>query len=159
MARVNDENSIPSCVNSTYEPAQGTSYSNPTYQYVSDPYLITLRTSTDELGYSLEGFLIKLAIGTLLLYCLVVLIFFTYSVATGISSSCWDTIAEVVALALNSERPIKLQHTTAGIETMDTFRHPISICATEEDRLGIIFRDDRQEQVRETKKVIVNWKY
>jgi hypothetical protein len=143
-----------SWVQSTYEPAQVHNISQP----VTEPYTITLQASGPELGYSPEGFPIKLALAILLLYCLVALAHFSYTLISGISSSCWDSIAEVVALALNSERPTKLNHTTAGVETMSAFRHPFRICETE-DRLGIIFQEDEQEQGKEIGMIVVNRKY
>ncbi|KAL8627006.1 hypothetical protein Q9189_007301 [Teloschistes chrysophthalmus] len=47
----------------------------------------------------------------------------------GISSTCWDSIGEVTALAMNSTPTILLRNTCAGIMELDIFKIPVRVLA------------------------------
>ncbi|KAF2835399.1 hypothetical protein M501DRAFT_999153 [Patellaria atrata CBS 101060] len=93
-------------------------------------------------AYNMDGVGVKIAISVLALYCAFALGFVCYALISGASSSCWDTVAEVTALALNSERPQVLKNTSTGIRTMATFRAPVSVRAHEDKGLQIIFEGE-----------------
>ena len=44
-----------------------------------------------------------------------------------------------MALALNSRRPAVLQNTSVGIDTVETFRHPVNIRVNHDDSLEMVF--------------------
>ena len=76
-----------------------------------------------------------------------------YRGITGISSSSWDSAAEVVALAINSAPTQHLQNTCSGIIGMKPFRTRVRILATasstgEEDHLELVFGEKTDDQGR-----------
>jgi len=80
----------------------------------------------------------------LLFYCIVAVLHIIYSVWAGLSSQSWDTVAEVVALAMQSQPTEKLKNTSAGISSTAIFKHNIKVRKTGEDgkRLEMLFDDD-----------------
>ena len=52
------------------------------------------------------------------------------SIGSGPSSIDWDSISEVIGLALNSHPATELQNTCAGIQTTETFEHRVRVAAT-----------------------------
>lgn len=127
----------------------------------SSSYRITATHFSDELGYSFDGIPIKLSIATLSAYCAIVIGFIIYTLSTGTVSTSWDSVAELVTLALNSRRPDVLKHTTAGVSSMSTFRHPVNIREVEGDRLEIVFKDEAAGALREKSisRIKVNGRY
>ena len=86
-------------------------------------------------AYNTHGAIPKLAICILLTYCAFALGHVLYAGISGISSTCWDSIAEVTALAVNSHYAKELRNTCAGISEFDIFKLPVRILATR-DREG-----------------------
>jgi hypothetical protein len=82
------------------------------------------------LSYSTEGKTIKVALCILLCYCLCATTHFLYSIISGLSSSSWDTIAEMVALAMNSPPVRGFGNTCTGIRTTGIFKEPVKIEST-----------------------------
>ncbi|KAL8636072.1 MAG: hypothetical protein Q9228_006493, partial [Teloschistes exilis] len=52
---------------------------------------------------------------------------------SGISSNCWDTIAEVTAIAVNSRPTSALRNTCAGISEFHIFKLPVHILVSRDD--------------------------
>lgn len=71
----------------------------------------------------------KVAISFLLAYCVVAIAHILYSGISGISSTCWDSIAEVTALAVNTTPTRALRNTCAGITEMNIFKLPVRVLA------------------------------
>ena len=92
---------------------------------------IKLRVQTNFEGYSYNtrGSTPKIAIGFLLAYCMVVLVHVLYAGVSGMSSTCWDSIPEVTALAMNSTPTIALRNTCAGITELNIFKLPVRVLA------------------------------
>lgn len=78
-------------------------------------------------AYNTRGVIPKLAICVLLIYCAFALAHILYAGISGISSTCWDSIAEVTALAVNSPPTKALRNTCAGITEFDIFKLPVRI--------------------------------
>lgn len=78
-------------------------------------------------AYTARGAIPKLAICILLLYCAFAFAHILYAGISGISSTCWDSIAEVTALAVNSPPTKVLRNTCAGITEFDIFKLPVRI--------------------------------
>lgn len=92
---------------------------------------VKFRVSSTVEGYSYNthGTTSKLAIGLLLAYCLVAVAHIIYAGISGTSSTCWDSIGEVTALAMNSTPTATLRNTCAGITELDIFKLPVRVLA------------------------------
>lgn len=83
----------------------------------------------------------------MLVYCIIAFSHILYSLISGISSTAWDSTAEVIALAMNSSPTHHLQNTCAGIIGVKTFRTPVRVLATKpndeiaEGHLELVFGD------------------
>ena len=75
---------------------------------------------------------------------------------TGISSTCWDSIGEVTALAVNSTPTTLLKNTCAGILELNIFKLPVRVLAFRDDEAGdgehleLVFGDVDEKEVRGT---------
>ena len=103
-------------------------------------------TTVSGYSYSTRGTAPKLAIAFLLLYCILVVIHCAYAGVSGISSTSWDSVAEVTALAANSTPTKELQNTCAGITEHRTFELPVRVLVTPDDEgdgehLEMVFGD------------------
>lgn len=78
-------------------------------------------------AYNTRGVIPKFAICLLLLYCAFAIAHTFYAGISGISSTCWDSIAEVTALAVNSPPTTALRNTCAGITEFGIFKLPVRI--------------------------------
>lgn len=92
---------------------------------------VKFRVSSTVEGYSYNthGPTPKVAISFLLAYCVVAVAHILYAGISGISSTCWDSIAEVTALALNSNPTTVLRNTCAGITELNIFKLPVRVLA------------------------------
>lgn len=90
---------------------------------------VKLRVSSVFQGYAYNtrGVIPKFAICLLLLYCSFAIAHIFYAGISGISSTCWDSIAEVTALAVNSPPTTALRNTCAGITEFSIFKLPVRI--------------------------------
>lgn len=80
-------------------------------------------------AYNTHGLTPKLSIGFLMAYCLLVLAHVLYAAVSGISATCWDSIGEVTALAVNSMPTTLLRNTCAGIVELGIFKLPVRVLA------------------------------
>jgi hypothetical protein len=98
---------------------------------------------------------ISLALAVLIAYCLFVAAPICISITSGMSSSSWESLPDLVSLSLNSHPTKVLQNTCAGVRTMEVFMKNVQIQATrgvdhdrdemdtsEEDHLEIMFSSD-----------------
>lgn len=123
-------------------------------------------------AYSTIGFSPKIAIVFLSTYCLFALAHFFYSgilgnlhfkfvacsmrnwtTFPGVSSTCWDSISEVTALAINSQPTTLLRNTCAGITEIRIFKTPVRILAMsdlegEGEHLELVFGNVREEDAQ-----------
>lgn len=123
-------------------------------------------------AYNIDGPAPKLAIAFLLTYCCLALGHCFYNgisgilplskcfptssydikqmCTLGISSTCWDSISEVTALAMNSPPTTVLRNTCAGITEIRIFRTPVRILTMKDqegegEHLEIVFGDIEDE--------------
>ena len=80
----------------------------------------------------------------------------------GISSTCWDSISEVTALAINSQPTTLLRNTCAGITEIRIFKTSVRILAMsdeegEGEHLELVFGEFKEENVK--KAIQPNRKY
>lgn len=78
-------------------------------------------------GYNSSTVPVRLSIVILCIYSLFAIIFIAYTLLSGQSASSWNSIGEVVMLALNSKQPEHLYDVSVGVETLSTYREPINI--------------------------------
>ena len=92
---------------------------------------VKFRVSTTVVGYAYNthGRITKLAIGVPLAYYLVAVTHIIYAGISGISSTCWDSISEVTAVAMNSTPTVSLRNTCAGISELNIFKLPVRVLA------------------------------
>ena len=84
-------------------------------------------------AYSTHGAIPNLAICLLSIYCAFAIAHIMYAGISGISSTCWDSIAEVTALAVNSPPTKALRNTCAGITEFDIFKLPVRVLTMRDD--------------------------
>ena len=80
-------------------------------------------------AYNLHEPTSKVAMCFLLAYCAIAIAHIFYAGISGISSTCWDSIAEVTALAVNTTPTRALRNTCAGITEMNIFKLPVRVLA------------------------------
>ena len=59
-------------------------------------------------------------------------LYLTYVMTLGVSSNCWDTIAEVTALAVNSTLTAAPRTTCAGISELHIFKIPVRMLVSKD---------------------------
>ena len=107
-------------------------------------------------AYNTRGTAPKTAIFFMLAYCIVAIAHIIYAGVSGISSTCWDSIAEVTALAINSNPTTALRNTCAGITELNIFKLPVRVLAKKDiegdgEHLELVFgRVDEKTIEQET---------
>ncbi|KAL9626340.1 MAG: hypothetical protein Q9204_007384 [Flavoplaca sp. TL-2023a] len=86
------------------------------------------------LGYSwyASGFSEYLAITVVVMYMLIALVHTIWVLSTGVTSSSWDTVTELLALALQSPVSKALKGSGAGIERLGTYQRILKLRVREE---------------------------
>ncbi|KAL9026399.1 MAG: hypothetical protein Q9180_007491, partial [Flavoplaca navasiana] len=79
---------------------------------------------------------------------------YDHAVRQCISSNCWDTIAEVTALAMNSSPTAALRNTCAGITELHIFKLPVRILVSKDEEgegehLELVFGSVDEEKMSE----------
>lgn len=87
-------------------------------------------STVEGFAYSIRGTAPKLAVATLICYCVFAVTHFIYTASSGTSFTCWNSIAEIAALAMNSTPTEKLRNTCAGISQTHIFKLPVRILAS-----------------------------
>jgi len=100
----------------------------------------TMTATVNGYAYSADGKAQKAAIVALLLYVVLALSHLAYSMWTGNSSSSWDSVADMTALAMNSRSSQRLQNTGAGIETPAVYKSRVRI-RDDEVKVNVAFDD------------------
>ena len=95
----------------------------------------------------IDGIFTRLAITVMFAYCLLAVSHVLYIVATGVSSSAWDSVAELVALAMNSAPTTALQNTCAGIIGTRAYRSTVRIAETTEGHLELLFGEEKDSKI------------
>lgn len=109
-------------------------------QEQQDATMFTMKATVNGYAYSSRGILQKSAMVVLLFYSMFAVFHTAYSLWTGYSSTCWDTLPEIAALAVNSERTDKLRNTGAGTATVGVYEEKVRIMV-KDNKLEFVFRD------------------
>lgn len=105
-------------------------------------------------AYNTRGATPKVAICFFFVYCVLALAHVLYAGITGISSTCWDSIAEVTALAVNSTPSTLLRNTCAGITELNIFKIPVRVLAfrdnenSDGEHLELVFGDLDEKSIQ-----------
>lgn len=94
---------------------------------------LRVHTNFEGFAYNTTGATPKVAIFFLLAYCIFALTHILYAGITGISSTCWDSVSEVTALAVNSTPSALLRNTCAGITELNIFKIPVRVLAVRDN--------------------------
>lgn len=94
----------------------------------------------------------------MLAYSALVLGHIVYSAIFKISSTAWDSAAELVALAMNSSPTQVLQNTCAGILGRQALKTPVRVLVTTPGHLELVF-GSVDGQNAPTSKLVMNEKY
>lgn len=111
-------------------------------------------TTVEGFAYNMAGATPKVAICFLLVYCVFALSHIFYAGITGISSTCWDSIGEVTALAVNSTPSTLLRNTCAGITELNIFKIPVRVLAfrdsenSDGEHLELVFGDLDEKSIQ-----------
>jgi hypothetical protein len=91
-------------------------------------------------GYDTSELTVKLSLAVLGAYCFLVILYLSISCFVW-KSECmaWNTPAELVTLASQSRYPEHLGSTSVGINTLKTFKEPVSVGVNEQNlaRIGL----------------------
>lgn len=108
---------------------------------------LDVQTYRSEYGYDSKGVPVRIALTIFCLFVLLELCYIGYSIITGRSATSWDSVADLILLALNSRRPpAELGPTSVGIDALATFREPVNIRVNDQDHLELIFDRDSSAQ-------------
>ena len=90
---------------------------------------INMRMDVRVVGYAwyASSFSEYLAIAVVLIYMILALAHTIWVLITGVTSSSWDTVTELLALALRSPIPDALEGSGAGIESLGTYRQMVRL--------------------------------
>ena len=91
----------------------------------------TMHTTANGYAYSSQGIAAQFSMFVLLLHALLAVSHWTYTTWSKQSSSSWDSIAELVALAMNSRRSEVFENTGAGIDSADLFKNQTRVVQRE----------------------------
>lgn len=108
--------------------------------------------------YTAQDTATKLAITVMLGYCVLVIGHILYSTISGVSSTAWDSTAELVALAMNSSPTEILQNTCAGIIGRTAFATNVRVLKVGEKHLELVFGELKDPDA-DISKFVLNEKY
>ena len=89
--------------------------------------------------YTASEITTKLAITVMLIYCALVLGQIICSTIFGVSSTAWDSTAELVALAMNSSPTEIRQNTCDGIIGSKALKTPVRVLKTTQGHVELVF--------------------
>jgi hypothetical protein len=92
-------------------------------------------------------------------YCIVTAANIVYTLATGSTSTAWNSGIELLAFALQSRKPGHLGDTGVGIDSIKSFKEGIGIRFNQEDELELVFAHDCNINKRGLRKLERNVEY
>jgi hypothetical protein len=112
---------------------------------IKNATMFTMKATANGYAYSSRGMLQKSAIAVLLFYSAFALSHVGYSLWTGWTATAWDTVPEIVALAMNSTKTQALDNTGAGVETIGVYEEKVRV-KVRDDNLEFVFKDTNDEE-------------
>ncbi|OAL52091.1 hypothetical protein IQ07DRAFT_642966 [Pyrenochaeta sp. DS3sAY3a] len=121
--------------------------------------IIPLKMTSYGYGYNLAPMSVRLSLAVIGAYCVITILYMSYILMTGLTSTAWDSAAELVLLALQSKRPGHLGHTSVGISSMKTLQEGIGIRANDENELELVLAKNEGECEGELRMITHNQVY
>ena len=109
--------------------------------------------------YSSRSVTVQLSLAVIATYCLVTTIYLAVVAWTGVTGHSWDSIGDLIILALGSRTPQHLVNVSVGIETLTTYKEMVSIQANDHDHLELRFHDDPGSTATKWSHVEANKRY
>jgi hypothetical protein len=104
-----------------------------------------MKTAVNGYGYGITTATILSSL-VLLTYSLIATVYVIHSTCFSRStSSAWESISEVIALAMNSAPAPNLRNTGAGISSLKTLKEKVRIGVNDDEQLQMIFVDETEE--------------
>lgn len=119
-------------------------------------------------GYGIRDTSTQLSLAVITAYCLIVVTYVGYIIATGLISIAWSSPTELVMLALQSREPSNLGHVSVGIDSTETLRRNVGIRVSQveikgtgeaREKLELVFEEDDENEKRGLMKVVRNRAY
>jgi hypothetical protein len=92
----------------------------------------TAEIFVEDWAYNLKGKAVKLSCMILAAYAVLALVHIWFTFQKGMTSQAWDSVAEVIALAMQSRPTEALRNTSAGITTATVFTRMVKVVQTGE---------------------------
>jgi hypothetical protein len=108
----------------------------------NDSTAFTFVTNFYGYGYGTLSNSVIFSLVTISLYCVVVIIYITYILFTGATSTAWNSAIELVVLALKSRQASGLGHTSVGIGSLDTFKQGVGIRINKDNEFELVLERD-----------------
>lgn len=107
-----------------------------------------LQTYRSEYGYDSASIPVRFALVVFGLYVIVTASYVIYTLVNGETGTSWDSVADLVMLALNSRKPpVEIGSTSIGVDSILTFREPVNVRVNEMNTAELVF--DRDASVDE----------
>lgn len=110
-------------------------------------------------GYGGRSTSIWLAMAVMVTYCAITIFYLAYILATGFTFTAWNSAIELVALALQSQKPDHLGNIGVGLDSIETFKEGVGIRVNQENELELVFAHDRDIDKRGLRKIERNKEY
>lgn len=126
----------------------GDIYNLPTNADTSKMTKLRVQIDINGYAYHWRDTTVTLSCVVLGIYCLIATSHILFALITGLSSQSWDTISEIVALAMQSQPTERLRYTCAGIVTTSIFKNFVRVGKTGEEgeHLELIFEDGENDE-------------
>lgn len=111
------------------------------------------------IGFDSSTTAVQLSLTILIIYSMIVAGYLALMFVLGRSATSWDSIAEIMMLALNSKQPEHLKGTSVGIETLSTVREPVNIRVNYAGSLEMVFENDPGIKKESYSNVVPNVRY
>jgi hypothetical protein len=95
----------------------------------------------------------------MLAYCILTVVYLSYILITGTTSSAWNSAIELVALALQSGRPDSPGRIGVGMDSLESFKEGVGISVNKDDELKLVFTSHRDIDSRRLRKIQKNMVY
>lgn len=110
-------------------------------------------------GYDSSEIPVQLSLAVVATYVLIAVTYILYTLVTGRTANSWNSISELFMLGVNSKKPEHLEGTSVGIDTLSTFREPVSIRVNEQGSVELVFENDTGLSKRRLRDVEPNEAY
>lgn len=99
-----------------------------------------LQIYRSEYGYDSKSVPVRFALVVFGLYVMVTASYIIYTLVTGETGTSWNSVADLVMLALNSRKPpAEMGSTSIGVDSIVTFREPVNVRINDVNTAELVF--------------------